>query len=90
MPLTYDSLVPILADVTGVSEDEISPQTTLLDVEMDALLLVELAVVLAERHGVHLADDRNLTPSTTIADFVRCLTERGCLAGAVPSVLDAS
>ncbi|MEV5814561.1 hypothetical protein [Streptomyces mutabilis] len=36
MPLTYDNVVSILAEITGMDEDEITPQTTLLDVAAKA------------------------------------------------------
>ncbi|MDF3142281.1 MULTISPECIES: acyl carrier protein [unclassified Streptomyces] len=86
MPLTHDNVVSILAEITGIDEDEITPQTTLLDVEMDSLLLVEFAVVLAERHQVDVADNLNLTPESTIADFVAVVAEQSSTAAAVPSV----
>jgi acyl carrier protein len=89
MPLTYDNVVSILADITGMDEDEITPQTTLLNVEMDSLLLAEFATQLAERHGVDLADSLDLTPETTIADFVHVLAEQSPSAEAAPSVLSA-
>jgi acyl carrier protein len=89
MPLTYDNVVSILADITGMDEEEITPQTTLLNVEMDSLLLAEFATQLAERHGVDLADRLDLTPETTIADFVRVLAEQSPSAEAAPSVLSA-
>ncbi|GHG91814.1 acyl carrier protein [Streptomyces lanatus] len=89
MPLTYDNVVSILAEITGMDEDEITPQTTLLDVEMDSLLLAEFDVILAERHGVDLAAGLDLTPETTIADFVHAVAEQSSGAEAAPSVMGA-
>lgn len=89
VPLTYDNVVSILAEIKGMDEDEITPQTTLLDVEMDSLLLVEFAVVLTERHGVDWEADLDLTPATTIADFVHVLAEQSSGAEAAPSVTGA-
>lgn len=89
MPLTYDNVVSILAEITGMDEDEIAPQTTLLDVEIDSLDLAEFATQLAERHGVDLAASLDLTPATTIADFVHVLVEQSSSAEAAPSVMGA-
>ncbi|MEV6594875.1 acyl carrier protein [Streptomyces acidicola] len=89
MPLTYDTLVSVLAEVTGVDEELITPQTTLLDIEMDSLLLVEFAVVLEERHGVDLADNLDLTQGSTIADLVQALAEQSPNAAAAPSTTAA-
>ena len=89
MPLTYDNVVSILAELTGMDEDEITPQTTLLDVEMDSLLLAEFDMILAERHGVDLAASLDITPETTIADFVHVLAEQSSSTAAAPSVMGA-
>ncbi|MCC9706046.1 acyl carrier protein [Streptomyces sp. MNU76] len=89
MPLTYDTVVSILAGVTGVDEKQITPQSTLLDIEMDSLLLVEFAVVLAERHGVDLADDLDLAQGSTIADLVQALAEQSSNAAVAPSTTAA-
>ena len=89
MPLTYDNVVSILAEVAGMDEDEITPQATLLDVEMDSLDLVECAVLLAERHGVDLTGSLDVTPATTIADFTHLLVAQSSSAGDAPSVMGA-
>ncbi len=89
MPLTHDTVISILAEVTGTDEKQITPQTTLLDIEMDSLLLVEFAVVLAERHGIDLADNLDLTQDSTIADLVQALAEQSSNAAATPSTTAA-
>ncbi|MFJ8546562.1 acyl carrier protein [Streptomyces sp. NPDC093586] len=85
MPLRYDNVVSILVDITGMGEEEITPQTTLLDIGMDSLDLAEFAAILAERHGVDLVGSLDVTPATTIADFTHVLAEQSSSAEAAPS-----
>ncbi|WP_081239326.1 acyl carrier protein [Streptomyces viridosporus] len=89
MPLTHDTVVSILAEVTGVDEKQLTSQTTLLDIEMDSLLLVEFAVVLEERHGVDVADNLDLTQDSTITELVQAVAEQSPNAAAVPSTAAA-
>ncbi|MCZ9355122.1 acyl carrier protein [Streptomyces mutabilis] len=85
MPLTHDTVISLLAEVTGADEKQITPQTTLLDIEMDSLLLIEVTVVLAEHHGIDLADNLDVTLDSTIADLVQALAEQSSNAAATPS-----
>jgi acyl carrier protein len=89
MPLTDDTLISLLCEVTGMEENEVTGQTTLVDIEMDSLLLAEFATVLAERHGVDLPNSLHVTPTTTIADLVHALAEQSSSAAAAPSGMGA-
>ncbi|MDN3247623.1 MULTISPECIES: acyl carrier protein [unclassified Streptomyces] len=86
MTLTYDDVVSILAEITGMDEEEFTPQTALLDVKIDSLDLAVFDTILAERHGVDLVGSLGLTPATTIADFTHILSEQSASAEAAPSV----
>ena len=72
-----------------MDEDEITPQTTLLDIEVDSLDLAEFATQLAERHGVDLVGSLDVAPATTIADFTHVLAEQSSSAEAAPAATGA-
>jgi acyl carrier protein len=53
----YDLLVELLTEHLGVPADEVRPEATLEDLEVDSLALVELVVVIEDKLGVALDFD---------------------------------
>ena len=54
MPDSYDTLRSILTGAFRVPEDEIRPELTLEQLDLDSLALTELVLVLHERLGVRI------------------------------------
>ncbi|RKS09673.1 acyl carrier protein [Nocardiopsis sp. Huas11] len=64
MSSTYDQLVTILTERFEVSQDEITPDTTFEDLEMDSLFMVELLLVVQNEMGVKIGEDAATTGDT--------------------------
>lgn len=62
----YLMLTDTITGVFGISDDELSPQTTFEQLEFDSLALVELAVVVEQRHGI-VVDDMSV--KTTLEEI---------------------
>ncbi|MGW4023013.1 acyl carrier protein [Streptomyces sp. NPDC005009] len=69
MPDTYDAVRSVLTGSFRVPEDEIRPQRTLEQLDLDSLALTELVLVLHERFGVRISD-KDLSRGTTLAQVV--------------------
>jgi len=54
---TYATLQSILVENFGVSADDVNPETTFSELELDSLDLVELSMAVEDRLGVGIADD---------------------------------
>ncbi|WP_221507676.1 acyl carrier protein [Streptomyces candidus] len=63
----YENIRSALIDTFRVPEDELSPQATLQELEMDSLALAEFALVLEERLGVKL-ETEHANANTTLAE----------------------
>ncbi|MEW1866835.1 acyl carrier protein [Streptomyces caelestis] len=66
MPDTYDTVRSILTSAFRVPEDEIRPERTLEQLDLDSLALTELVLVLHERFGVRI-DGAYAARGTTVA-----------------------
>ncbi|MFF9485297.1 acyl carrier protein [Streptomyces sp. NPDC014676] len=66
MPDTYAAVRSILTSAFRVPEDEIRPQRTLGQLDLDSLALTELVLVLHERLGVRISTE-DLSRGTTLA-----------------------
>jgi acyl carrier protein len=54
---TYATVEDILVTTFGLSADQITPEATFADLDLDSLDLVELAMAVEDRVGVGIADD---------------------------------
>lgn len=68
MPAMYDTLVELLTDELGVPAEDIGPGSTLEQLEIDSLALVELSLRMKERIGVAPPEDTALTTASTLAE----------------------
>ncbi|MFJ5302642.1 phosphopantetheine-binding protein [Streptomyces sp. NPDC088350] len=64
MSATYEQIVGILAKELGQSREEMGPDTTFEELELDSLSLLELGVIVQERTGVTL---EGVTAGSTLA-----------------------
>lgn len=64
----YVTLSDTLQSKFNTPADEITPTTTIGDLELDSLALAELAVVLSEELGVTVTED-GITADTSLAEF---------------------
>ncbi|MEV6752689.1 phosphopantetheine-binding protein [Streptomyces sp. NPDC051214] len=64
---TYDRFVGLLTKGFGVEADEVSPESTFADLELDSLALVELTLAAQEEFDITLTDDE-LHASSTMRD----------------------
>jgi acyl carrier protein len=69
---TYETLESILVENFGVSADEVTPETTFADLELDSLDLVELSMAVEDRIGVGLADDE-VEQIASVGDAVKLI-----------------
>ncbi|WP_030212717.1 acyl carrier protein [Streptomyces sp. NRRL WC-3626] len=65
MPDSYDTLRSILTGSFRVPEDEIRPELTLEQLDLDSLALTELVLVLHERLGVRI-DGESVSRTATV------------------------
>lgn len=71
---TYDLVRAVLTSTFRIPEDELSPDVTLEQLELDSLALAEFVLVLEERTGVK-ADSGRATRTTTLAEVTAHLDE---------------
>ena len=70
---TYATVEDILVTTFGLSADDITPETTFAELELDSLDLVELSMAVEDRIGVGIADDeveniRSVGDAVTLID----------------------
>ncbi|MFJ7772722.1 acyl carrier protein [Streptomyces sp. NPDC097107] len=69
MPDTYDTIQSILNTAFRIPEDEIAPDLTLEQLDLDSLALAELVLIVHEHFGVKI-DSAYASRSTTVAQVV--------------------
>ncbi|MBT2377339.1 acyl carrier protein [Streptomyces sp. CB00316] len=87
MERVYTHLVNLLGDKFEVAPDQIRPDATLGDLDLDSLAVVELHVTLQEEWGVPL-DDSAATGELTVEEVARsvaALLEAEGADGGIPS-----
>ncbi|MER7419935.1 phosphopantetheine-binding protein [Micromonospora sp. NPDC047465] len=72
----YQQMVEILTTRFETEPDEIGPDVTFEELDLDSLFMVELALVLQKEFNIRIADE-DATPRTTI----------GALAGVIEASL---
>ncbi|MEU9133866.1 phosphopantetheine-binding protein [Kitasatospora sp. NPDC048540] len=71
----FETLKEILVSKLKVSPEQVTPEATKEDVELDSLAVVELSLVLEKELGVEISDDE-LLDAETIGDMARLIEER--------------
>ncbi|MEU4768279.1 acyl carrier protein [Actinosynnema sp. NPDC023794] len=71
----YETLKKILVDTLKVEPEQITPDATKDDLDLDSLAFVELSMVLGKEHGLHISDDE-LFDMETVGDIVALMEER--------------
>lgn len=72
----YDRVVTILSDRLGVPADDVAPDTTFEQLDLDSLDLVEFALGAEESFGVRISDDE-AEGLRTVGDAVALLESKG-------------
>jgi acyl carrier protein len=72
----YDKVKELLVEKFGVPEDDVSPEATFADLDLDSLDLVEFALAAEEEMGVRISDEE-AEQLDTLADTVKLLEEKG-------------
>ncbi len=72
----YDKVKQLLIDKFGVAEEEISPEATFSDLDLDSLDLVEFALAAEEEMGVRISDEE-AEQLDTLDDTVKLLEQKG-------------
>jgi len=80
MATMYDKLAELLVTRFDVDAEEIRPEVTFEDLEMDSLFLVELLVVVQTELGVKIDEDM-ASPRDTIARVAELIEEQLVPAG---------
>ena len=72
----FDKVKELLVDKFGVPTDEVTPEATFEDLDLDSLDLVEFALAAEEEMGVRISDEEaeNLA---TVQDTVTLLESKG-------------
>ena len=79
MNTVYERLSDLLTSKFGVGKDEMKPDALFIDLGLDSLALVELALTVEGMFGVDM-DDAEIDPEHSVADAVKLLTSKGVAA----------
>lgn len=69
----------ILVDYFGVEQDEVRPEVTFAELDLDSLAIVEFALVAEKVFGVHIAEDE-VSPKATVTEAIAMLSAKGAAA----------
>jgi acyl carrier protein len=76
MSMLYDHVVAMITTRFGVAPEDVRPDATLADLDMDSLALVEFALTVQSELGVQLGDDE-VAPNDKLIDVVTLLESKG-------------
>lgn len=71
----YDLLKTIMIEDLQLDADSVHPGASREDAGLDSLAVVELSIVLSQRHGIPITDDE-LLELKTVADIARLIEQR--------------
>jgi acyl carrier protein len=71
----FESVKEILVNKLKVNPEQITPEATREDIELDSLAVVELSLVLETELGVSVSDDE-LLEAETVGDMVALIEQR--------------
>lgn len=77
---TYDRVAALLAERLGVPAEDISPEATFEELDLDSLDLVEFALGAEEEFGVRISDDE-AEDLHTVGEAVSLLETKGAGVG---------
>jgi len=82
MSNTYDRVAALLVDRLGVPQDDLTPEATFEELDLDSLDLVEFSMAARDEFGVQISDDE-AEGLKTVGDAVALLDSKGAgVAGA--------
>jgi len=64
----------IVEEIAGVPADEVTPSKSFVDLDIDSLSMVEIAVAAQDKFGVEIPDDQ-LKDLTTVQDVVNYVSK---------------
>jgi acyl carrier protein len=67
-------LAALLINRFGVSDDELRPDVTFAELDLDSLALVEFVMVVEKEFGVLVGED-DLTPQSTVTDAITLIDD---------------
>lgn len=73
---TLDRLCGILTGYFGVEADEVRPDATFAELDLDSLAIVEFALVAEKEFGIRIGEDE-VTPHATVTDALLMLGAKG-------------
>lgn len=73
---TLDRLCGILTGYFGVDADEVRPDATFAELDLDSLAIVEFALVAEKEFGILIGEDE-VTPHATVTDALLLLGAKG-------------
>lgn len=73
---TLDRLREILTSHFGVEADEVQPDATFAELDLDSLAIVEFALVVEKAFGVPVGEDE-VSPHATVTDALTLLGTKG-------------
>lgn len=76
----YDRVKDLLVDKFGVPAEDVSPEATFEDLDLDSLDLVEFALAAEEELGVRISDEE-AERLDTLDDTVKLLESKGAQVG---------
>lgn len=76
MTAVYDRVKTLLVDKFGVPDDDITPEATFEDLDLDSLDLVEFALAAEEELGVRITDEE-AEDLENLQDTVKLLESKG-------------
>lgn len=76
MSAVYNKVVELLTDKFGVPADDISPEATFEDLDLDSLDLVEFSMAAEDELGVEISDEE-AAELKTLGDAVTLLESKG-------------
>ncbi len=76
MSAVYDRVKELLVEKFGVSADDVTPEATFADLDLDSLDLVEFALAAEEEMGVRISDEE-AEQLETLDDTVTLLEAKG-------------
>lgn len=75
----FEILKEMLVSKLKVAPEQVTPEATREDVELDSLAVVELSLLLEKELGLQISDDE-LLKTATIRDMADLMTERSASA----------
>ncbi|MFE7815700.1 acyl carrier protein [Streptomyces sp. NPDC057433] len=75
----FETLKEMLVSKLKVAPEQVTPEATREDVELDSLAVVELSLLLEKELGLQISDDE-LLEAATIRDMADLMTERSASA----------